>query len=112
VKLLKSSVAPGSQLGQRFDREAALLASMTHQNIPQVHDAGVTPEGRPFLVMELVDGLSLAALVKRAQGERSPATCRRRSPSRSPARWSTSTLRGVCTATCKPANVLVAAAAR
>jgi eukaryotic-like serine/threonine-protein kinase len=69
VKLLKASVAPGSQLGVRFEREAALLASMAHQNIPQVYDAGITPEGRPFMVMELVDGLPLSALMKRSPNE-------------------------------------------
>ena len=56
VKLLKASVAPGSQLGQRFEREASLLAAMAHQNIPQVYDMGTTSEGRPFLVIELVEG--------------------------------------------------------
>ena len=107
VKLLKSSVAPGSQLGQRFDREAALLASMTHQNIPQVHDAGVTAEGRPFLVMELVDGLSLAALVKRAPGERLPCDVAAVIALKVARALEYVHLRGVIHRDCKPANVLV-----
>ncbi len=107
VKLLKSSVAPGSQLGQRFDREAALLASMTHQNIPQVHDAGVTAEGRAFLVMELVDGLSLAALVKRAPGERLPCDVAAVIALKVARALEYVHLRGVIHRDCKPANVLV-----
>ena len=107
VKLLKASVAPGSQLGLRFDREAALLASMTHQNIPQVHDAGVTAEGRPFLVMELVDGPSLAALTKRAPGERLPCDVAAVIALKLARALEYVHLRGVIHRDCKPANVLV-----
>jgi eukaryotic-like serine/threonine-protein kinase len=62
VKVLKGSVAPTSPLGRRFEREGALLASLAHQNIPQIIDVGRTDDGRPFLVMELVEGPTLAAL--------------------------------------------------
>lgn len=62
VKLLKASVAPGSALGQRFVREAQLLAGFAHQNIPQVFGQSVDDDGRPFLVLELVDGFSLGAV--------------------------------------------------
>ncbi len=62
VKVLKGSVAPTSPLGRRFEREGALLASLAHQNIPQIVDVGRTEDGRPFLVMELVEGPTLAAL--------------------------------------------------
>jgi serine/threonine-protein kinase len=62
VKVLKGSVAPTSPLGRRFEREGALLASLAHQNIPQIIDVGRTDDGRPFLVMELIEGPTLAAL--------------------------------------------------
>ncbi len=62
VKLLKASVAPGSALGQRFVREAQLLAGFAHQNIPQVFAQGTDDDGRPFLVLELVDGFALGAV--------------------------------------------------
>ncbi len=64
VKVLKASISSASQLGKRFEREAALLARLAHQNIPQVYERGES-EGRPFIVMELVVGSSLAALAKR-----------------------------------------------
>ncbi len=64
VKVLKASVSPGSPLGVRFEREGALLASLAHQDIPQVYDRGVM-DTRPYIVMELVEGISLRALSKR-----------------------------------------------
>ena len=41
---------------QRFSAERQALALMEHPGIARVIDAGATPEGRPFFVMELVEG--------------------------------------------------------
>ncbi|MGB5133077.1 MAG: serine/threonine-protein kinase [Steroidobacteraceae bacterium] len=41
---------------QRFKREGSLLARLTHPNIAQLMDAGVTAGGQPYLVIEYVDG--------------------------------------------------------
>lgn len=41
---------------QRFVAERQILASLQHPNIARVLDGGATSDGRPFLVMELVDG--------------------------------------------------------
>ena len=38
----------------RFEQERQSLAVMDHPNIAQIFDAGASPEGRPFFVMELV----------------------------------------------------------
>ena len=43
----------------RFDAERQTLALMDHPNIARVLDAGATETGRPYFVMELVDGLSI-----------------------------------------------------
>ena len=40
----------------RFRRERQILASLEHKNIATLLDGGVTPDGRPFLVMEYVEG--------------------------------------------------------
>ncbi len=40
----------------RFQREGQLLARLRHANIAQLLDAGVTPHGQPYLVLEYVDG--------------------------------------------------------
>ncbi len=43
----------------RFEQERQALAVMDHPNIARVFDAGVTPSGRPYFVMELVRGTKL-----------------------------------------------------
>ncbi len=43
----------------RFEQERQALAVMDHPNIAKVFDAGATPYGRPFFVMELVRGISI-----------------------------------------------------
>ncbi len=43
----------------RFETERQALAVMTHPGIARVHDAGTTPRGYPYFVMEYVDGPSL-----------------------------------------------------
>src|ERR1700733_5306446 len=43
----------------RFESERQALALMHHPNIARVFDAGATPEGRPYFVMEYVPGLPL-----------------------------------------------------
>ncbi|GAC1602398.1 MAG: hypothetical protein NVS3B21_30590 [Acidimicrobiales bacterium] len=42
----------------RFDAEVSLLARLTHRNLIQIYDAG-THDGRPYMVMALIDGHSL-----------------------------------------------------
>ena len=43
----------------RFDAERQALAMMDHDNIASVFDAGMTPAGRPFFAMELVNGVPI-----------------------------------------------------
>jgi eukaryotic-like serine/threonine-protein kinase len=58
VKLIKPGM--DSKLVQaRFEAERQALALMDHPNIARVLDAGTTPEGRPFFVMELVKGVPI-----------------------------------------------------
>lgn len=44
----------------RFLAERQLLARLSHPNIARLLDGGVTTEGRPYFVMELVDGMPIA----------------------------------------------------
>ena len=58
IKLIK----PGRDTRRviaRFDAERQTLALMDHPNIAQVFDAGSTPDGHPYFVMELVDGTTI-----------------------------------------------------
>ena len=43
----------------RFEQERQALAMMDHPNIAKVLEAGVTPSGRPFFVMELIRGVEI-----------------------------------------------------
>lgn len=49
----------------RFEAERQALALMDHPGIARVLDAGVTEQGRPFFVMELVEGLPLTEFCER-----------------------------------------------
>jgi serine/threonine protein kinase/DNA-binding response OmpR family regulator len=48
----------------RFQREARVTALLSHPNIVAVRDFGVAEQGQPYLVMEFVDGASLAEYLK------------------------------------------------
>jgi eukaryotic-like serine/threonine-protein kinase len=58
LKVIKQGMDSGQVLA-RFEAERQALALMDHPNIARVLDAGATPGGRPFFVMELVKGTSL-----------------------------------------------------
>ena len=48
-----------SQILSRFNYERQALALMDHPNIARVYDAGASEKGRPYFVMEYVDGLPI-----------------------------------------------------
>jgi eukaryotic-like serine/threonine-protein kinase len=62
VKLLDRADTADPAMLQRFDREARTAGGLTHPNIVAVYDVG-TDNGVPYLVMEFIDGTSLAALL-------------------------------------------------
>jgi eukaryotic-like serine/threonine-protein kinase len=55
VKLLNAELV-GRAGGQRFAREGSILARLTHPHIAHLVDAGVSPGGQPYLVLEHVAG--------------------------------------------------------
>jgi hypothetical protein len=64
LKLLQKEALGSSQL-QRFEREAKTLAALAHPNIVTILDCGVS-ESVPYLVMELLEGQSLAEVLEGA----------------------------------------------
>jgi serine/threonine protein kinase/tetratricopeptide (TPR) repeat protein len=58
VKLLNIALV-GRAGEERFRREGNFLAKVTHPNIAHLIDAGVSPTGQPYLVLEYVDGQSI-----------------------------------------------------
>ncbi|SNT28362.1 Serine/threonine protein kinase [Asanoa hainanensis] len=53
---------PDAQLIRRFVRESRIAARLEHPGVPAVYDAGVH-DGRPFLVMQRIHGISVADLI-------------------------------------------------
>jgi Tol biopolymer transport system component/predicted Ser/Thr protein kinase len=64
LKLLPDSLEADPERRARFDREARALAALNHPGIVTIYSADVD-HGRPFLVMELVEGRPLADLIPR-----------------------------------------------
>lgn len=58
VKLLRRDLEGDDRL-HRFLAERQILASLSHPNIARVLDGGTTEDGRPYLVMEYVEGSSI-----------------------------------------------------
>jgi len=63
IKVLHQETASSTEWRRRFQREAIALSVLAHPNVVPVTDFGVD-HGLPFLVMELLEGQTLAALIK------------------------------------------------
>jgi serine/threonine protein kinase len=64
VKVLPQSLTDRPDVLQRFEREARAVSTLNHPNICILHDVG-TDNGRPYLVMEYVEGETLAERLAR-----------------------------------------------
>jgi serine/threonine-protein kinase len=63
VKVLAEHLADQPDFRDRFLREARLAAQLSHPNVVQVFDVG-EEDGKPFIVMECVEGSTLAEELK------------------------------------------------
>ena len=61
LKLPHAGLEPPAAMARRFEQERDLLASLEHTHIARLYDAGVTPQGQPFLAMELIEGQAITA---------------------------------------------------
>ena len=66
LKVIKAGMDT-DQVVARFEAERQALALMDHPNIARVLDAGATESGRPFFVMELVNGIPITEYCDQAQ---------------------------------------------
>jgi serine/threonine protein kinase len=71
VKVLAGHLSGDEGFRERFVREARMAAGLSHPNVVQVFDAG-EDDGRLFIVMEYVPGVTLADELRRA-GKLAPA---------------------------------------
>ena len=64
IKVLPSHLADNPDLKQRFEREARAVSSLNHPHICTLHDIG-EQDGTDFLVMEYIEGETLADRLKK-----------------------------------------------
>lgn len=60
IKMLHPHLIANSISLKRFQQEARTASLLTHPNITAVHDFGVTPDGKPYLILDYLEGIALA----------------------------------------------------
>jgi serine/threonine protein kinase len=63
VKILSENLAASPEFMERFRREARTAANLRHPNVITVHDFGQDERGVPYLVLEYIEGPTLADLM-------------------------------------------------
>ncbi|MBL8335029.1 MAG: protein kinase [Rubrivivax sp.] len=66
IKFLHASLCEGDDYRARFLQEARAAGGLSHPNIVTVHDVGEI-DGRPYMAMELLSGISLAEELEQAK---------------------------------------------
>ena len=62
IKVLAENWVGHADVAQRFLEEARLLRRVEDRRVVRVHDIGRQPDGRPYFVMDYVDGGTVAEL--------------------------------------------------
>lgn len=70
IKIIKRGMDTDAIL-KRFRQERHILARLHHPNIARLLDAGTTPQGQPYLVMDYIEGRSLLEHCRLLQGDSS-----------------------------------------
>jgi serine/threonine-protein kinase len=63
MKMLRPELSQNKNSFERFQQEARLALAMDHPNTVKVHDFSTSPSGQPYLIMELLDGVTLGKLL-------------------------------------------------
>ena len=81
MKLLHAHLVDRDDLAKRMVLEARTLAKIDHPNVVRVHDGGITTEAtpRPYFVMDLLRGQTLAELLREVPADRPRLQARARS---------------------------------
>jgi serine/threonine-protein kinase len=77
IKRLLPRLAEDLRFVQMLQIEARIHASLSHKNIVQIHDLGVSADGEYFIVLEYVDGRDLGALLDRNAKTIKPGAAKR-----------------------------------
>lgn len=67
VKILRAAILGPKEAQARFIREGEAMAAIHHAAVATVFDRGETDDGDTFIVMELLDGVSLSAICEVAE---------------------------------------------
>jgi len=65
LKLIRDDLVTNPEIAERFKREAKAAAALSHPNLVTVYDFGVDADTRAFLIMELLDGVTLRQEIQR-----------------------------------------------
>ncbi|MGH7328228.1 MAG: serine/threonine-protein kinase, partial [Polyangiaceae bacterium] len=68
VKILLRELSSNAQLVRRFEREAMIASKLRHPHVVEVHLVGRLPDGSLYIVMEYLEGVSLATGLENAGG--------------------------------------------
>lgn len=64
LKVMSGDLAADPDFVKRFEREAVLMSRLQHPNVVRVDDIDESEDGRPFIVMEFVEGRSLRQVIQ------------------------------------------------
>jgi serine/threonine protein kinase len=64
IKMLQQGLMGDQTSIKRFQQEAQAASCLAHQNVITIFDFGVSPTGQPYLVMDFLEGHSLADVIK------------------------------------------------
>lgn len=65
IKIVNDDIAGNASFLQRFQTEAIVARKLRHPNAVRVEDFDYTEDGRPFIVMELVEGKNVSEILQK-----------------------------------------------
>lgn len=72
LKLMRRASLRNEKAVARFLREARIASTVDHPHVVNIYDFGLSDQGEPYLVIELVDGIPLREVIDRSPGGRLP----------------------------------------
>jgi serine/threonine protein kinase len=76
IKIVNDAIAGDANFLQRFQTEAVVTRKLRHPNAVRVDDFDYTDDGRPFIVMELVEGKNIGEILHEEGPLRAPRAVR------------------------------------
>jgi eukaryotic-like serine/threonine-protein kinase len=64
IKMLQAQLISDSMSVKRFQQESQSASRISHPHVITVYDFGISPSGQPFIVMDYLQGISLADIIK------------------------------------------------